>query len=107
MSLDGFVAFNYTCHSEILHYTLPYLLRRALREVGFKIRKWETIFDTDYAVHEMIFRTNIPNALWEEKLKLYNEWTTEVCDDFHPDSDTETTSECDEESESEETDPVA
>lgn len=53
----------------------------------------------------MIFKTNIPSAVWTEKMKLYDQWTEEVCDDFYPDSDTE--SECDEKNESEETDPIA
>ena len=73
--------------------TLTYLLRKALREVGFKIVSWKTCFDKNFEPELVEYFTDIPKALWDSKTVLWSDWTTEVCEDFHDISDSESESE--------------
>ena len=105
---DGMALFIYDTDVPQLLYNQTYLLRKAVREVGFKIKRVLTYSKGDYDPNIVEYHTNIPEALWKTKWEFWEEWNKEACEDYiTPDSDTETDSECDEESESEETDPVA
>ena len=82
-----------------------YLLRKALREIGFKIRRVITYKDKDNTIYLLEYQTNIPQGLWKTKRELWDEWRQEVRKEY-TDCDTETESECDEEKESVSGDPV-
>jgi hypothetical protein len=101
---NGMISLIYDTDVPHLVHSQTYLLRRAMREVGFKIKQVITFDDSNSVPNMLEYHTNIPEALWNTKWEFYNEWLQEACEFYHtPDSD----SECDEKDESEEADPVA
>ena len=71
--------------------TQTYLLRRALREVGFKITSLDTHMDDEKKPYFIQYQTNIPEGLWHTKWELWNEWSqnTETIWTTPPDSESE------------------
>ena len=100
---DGMTMFQYSYDVEVLMHSQTYLLRRALRDVGFKITRINLYHDEDDAPSILEYYTNIPETLWITKMEFCKEWTKGVSHSYYPESD----SECDEQSESESDDPVA
>ena len=101
---DGMTQFVYEGVSRIFTNNQTSLLRRALREVGFKITKINMYYDEDREPEILAYDTNIPEALFLSKRVHFADWANEVC---HHRYVTPPPSECDEESESESDDPVA
>jgi len=101
---DGMTQFIYEGVGQAYLLNQTYLLRRALREVGFKITKINMYYDEDKEPEMLAYYTNIPEALFLSKRVHFADWANEVC---HHHYATPPPSECDEESEVESDDPVA
>jgi hypothetical protein len=101
---NGMISLIYDTDIPHRVHSQTYLLRRAVREVGFKIKQVITYGDSNCVPDMLEYYTNIPQALWDTKWKFYQEWVQEAYE-FYNTADSD--SECDEENESEETDPVA
>ena len=100
---NGMAHFIYNCDVPLLLHNQTYLLRRAVREVGFKIKRVLTYSKGDYDPNILQYHTNIPEALWKTKWQFWEEWNKEACEDYiTSDSD----SESDEENEGEGGDPL-
>ncbi len=56
---------------------LIYLMRRAVRKTGYSIRSIERTFDDNILI-QIEFHTDIPEELWNETGRLYNDWTEQV-----------------------------
>ena len=100
---DGMTMFQYNYGVEVLMHSQTYLVRRALRDVGFKITRINLYHDEENVPSILEYYTNIPETLWKTKMEFFREWTRSVSHDYYPESD----SECDEQSDSESDDPVA
>lgn len=59
-------------------HALIYLMRRAVRKTGYSIRSIERSFDDDDDLIQIEFHTDIPEELWNETRRLYNDWTEQV-----------------------------
>ena len=104
---DGMAHIIYSTDVPHLVHNQTYLLRKAVREVGFKIKRVITYSNNVLSPHILEYHTNIPEALWKTKWQFWSEWNEEVSEYYvTPDSDTETDSESDEENESEGGDPL-
>lgn len=101
---DGMTQFIYEGVSRIFTNNQTSLLRRALREVGFKITKIGLLYDEDKELEMLMYNTNIPEALFRSKRVHFEDWANEVTHHYYQ---TPPPSECDEESESESDDPSA
>ena len=100
---NGMAHFIYDYDVPLLLRNQTYLLRRAVREVGFKIKRVLTYSKGDYDPNILQYHTNIPEALWKTKWQFWEEWNKEACEDYiTSDSD----SESDEENEGEGGDPL-
>lgn len=102
---DGMIRFIYDegVHRIFIHNQTS-VLRRALREVGFKITKIGVFYDEDKEPEMLMYNTNIPEALFRSKRAHFDDWADEVTHHYYS---TPPSSECDEESESDSDDPVA
>ena len=59
--------------------SIMYLMRKAVRAVEFKITKIRHIFGSpDWEMVQEEFHTDIPEALWESKSKVYNDWAKDT-----------------------------
>jgi hypothetical protein len=96
---DGMTMLVYDCDVDILKHSHTYLLRRALRDVGFKITRINLYHNQDDRPNILEYYTNIPETVWKTKMEFFREWTRSVSNCYHPESD--------EQSESESDDPVA
>jgi hypothetical protein len=104
---NGMAHFIYDCDVPHLVHNQTYLLRKAVREVGFKIKRVLTHSNNGLSPHILEYHTNIPEALWKTKWQFWSEWNEEACEYYvTSDSDTETDSESDEENEGEDDDPL-
>ena len=101
---DGMTMFVYDCDVDMLLHSQTYLMRRALRDVGFKITRINVYHNHDDRPNILEYYTNIPETLWKTKMEFFREWTKGVSHHYHY-SDTD--SECDEKSDSEIDDPIA
>ena len=101
---DGMAHIIYSTDVPHLVHNQTYLLRKAVREIGFKIKRVITYGNNGLSPHILVYYTNIPEALWKTKWKFWEEWNKSACEEYtSPDSD----SESNEEIESEDTDPIA
>lgn len=104
---NGMAHFIYDRDVPHLVHNQTYLLRRAVREIGFKITKVCTYGNNILSPHILQYHTNIPEALWKTKWQFWSEWNEEACECYATsDSDTETDSESDEENEGNGDDPL-
>jgi hypothetical protein len=58
--------------------TIIHLMRRAVRKTGYSIRSIERRFDDDDELIQIEFHTDIPEELWDESRRMYNEWVGQV-----------------------------
>ena len=104
---NGMAHFIYDRDVPLLLHKQTYLLRKAVREVGFKIKRVITYSNNVLSPHILEYHTNIPEALWKTKWQFWSEWNEEACEFYvTSDSDTETDSESDEENEGNGDDPL-
>jgi hypothetical protein len=57
--------------------TLIHLMRKAIRKIRFKIQRIERKFDGD-TLTQIEFHTDIPEDVWTESIRLYNDWVEDI-----------------------------
>jgi hypothetical protein len=81
---NGLLCINFQYNEEHpapMEDTMTYCLRKAIRAVGFKITKIETIFNDNHECDWKTYYTDIPEVVWNDARKAYNAWT-----DIHDES---------------------